>query len=127
MDELNPPLLLLGNRMQCYEATYDTTLPSGSPIPVRVDGHTFSKFTSHPRPPNQRIHDAMVLTFLDLLTHFPPATLTQTQSNEITLVFSTGNGAFNDRVQKIATLAAAYCSAHFNFQTRVWPINYAKY
>jgi tRNA(His) guanylyltransferase len=102
--------------MKSYEATYDTTLSPNSPTILRLDGHTFSKFTSHfSRPFDQRIHDAMILTSSDLLTHFPSATLAYTQSDEITLVFPSGIGAFNDRVQKIASLAAGYCSVRFNF------------
>jgi tRNA(His) guanylyltransferase len=113
MEETSP--LSLVDRMKSYESKYDTTLPAGSPTILRLDGHTFSKFTSHfTRPFDQRIHDAMALTSSDLLIHFPSATLAYTQSDEITLVFPSGIGSFNDRVQKISSLAAGYTSVRFN-------------
>jgi tRNA(His) guanylyltransferase len=109
------PRLSLGHRMKSYESTYDTSLPPGTPTILRLDGHMFSKFTSHfSRPFDQRIHDAMTSTSSDLLTHFPSATLAYTQSDEITLVFPSGIRSFNDRVQKIASLAAGFTSARFN-------------
>jgi tRNA(His) guanylyltransferase len=109
------PRLSLADRMKSYESVYDTHLPPSTPTILRLDGHTFSKFTANfSRPFDQRIHDAMSSTCADLLTHFPSATLAYTQSDEITLVFPNGIGSFNDRVQKIGTLAAAYTSVRFN-------------
>lgn len=62
----------LATRMKQYEASFDITLPSGSPTLLRLDGHAFSKFTSHfCRPFDQRIHDAMIAVSTDLLTYFP--------------------------------------------------------
>lgn len=105
----------LALRMKQYEAPFDFCLPSDSPIVLRLDGHTFSKFTSHfCRPFDQRIHDAMIATSTDLLQHFPAATVAYTQSDEITLVFPTGVQGFNNRVQKLSSLAASYCSVRFN-------------
>jgi tRNA(His) guanylyltransferase len=105
----------LGDRMKSYEAVYNTSLTPSTPTVLRLDGHTFSKFTANfDRPFDPRIHDSMVATCSDLLVHFPSATLAYTQSDEITLVFPSGVGAFNDRVQKITSLAAAYTSVRFN-------------
>ncbi|KAF1929984.1 uncharacterized protein M421DRAFT_419018 [Didymella exigua CBS 183.55] len=105
----------LAVRMKQYEASFDFSLPLNSPIVLRLDGHTFSKFTSHfCRPFDQRIHDAMIATSTDLLKYFPAATVAYTQSDEITLVFPTGVQGFNDRVQKLSSLAASYCSVRFN-------------
>ena len=105
----------LGDRMKSYEAAYEVKLPPNTPTILRLDGHTFSKFTSHfARPFDQRIHDAMANTCSDLLSHFPSATLAYTQSDEITLVFPCGVGSFNDRVQKICSLAASFTSVRFN-------------
>ncbi|KAF2628776.1 hypothetical protein BU25DRAFT_409810 [Macroventuria anomochaeta] len=107
-----PPLAA---RMKQYEACFDFTLPSGSPVVLRLDGHAFSKFTSHfCRPFDQRIHDAMIAACTDLLAYFPFATVAYTQSDEITLVFPTGVQGFNERVQKLSSLAASYCSVRFN-------------
>ncbi|UPX15198.1 uncharacterized protein EKO05_0005655 [Ascochyta rabiei] len=105
----------LATRMKQYETISDFTLPSGSPAILRLDGHAFSKFTSHfCRPFDQRIHDAMIATCTDLLAYFPTATVAYTQSDEITLVFPAGVQAFNERIQKLSSLAASYCSVRFN-------------
>jgi tRNA(His) guanylyltransferase len=105
----------LATRMKQYEASFDITLPSGSPTILRLDGHAFSKFTSHfCRPFDQRIHDAMIAVCIDLLAYFPSATLAYTHSDEITLVFPEGVQSFNERVQKLSSLAASYCSVRFN-------------
>ncbi|KAJ4381853.1 hypothetical protein N0V86_003219 [Didymella sp. IMI 355093] len=105
----------LAVRMKQYEASFDFSLPSDSPIVLRLDGHTFSRFTNHfCRPFDQRIHDAMIATSTDLLKYFPAATVAYTQSDEITLVFPTGVQGFNDRIQKLSSLAASYCSVRFN-------------
>jgi tRNA(His) guanylyltransferase len=105
----------LATRMKQYEASFDITLPSGSPTILRLDGHAFSKFTSHfCRPFDQHIHDAMIAVSKDLLEYFASATLAYTHSDEITLVFPEGVKSFNERVQKLSSLAASYCSVRFN-------------
>ncbi|KAJ8118589.1 hypothetical protein OPT61_g467 [Boeremia exigua] len=107
-----PPLAV---RMKQYEASFDFTLPSGLPVIVRLDGHAFSTFTSRfHKPFDQRIHDAMIAACTDLLAYFPSATVAYTQSDEITLVFPDGVQSFNERVQKLSSLAASYCSVRFN-------------
>ncbi|KAF2706417.1 Thg1-domain-containing protein [Pleomassaria siparia CBS 279.74] len=106
----------LATRMKSYEATYDLVLPTTAPIVLRLDGHNFSRFTAHfARPFDQRIHQAMTSTCMDLLSYFPSATVAYTQSDEITLVFPTGIKAFNERVQKLGSLAAGYCSVRFGW------------
>lgn len=105
----------LAARMKQYESSFDYTLPSGSPIILRLDGHAFSNFTSHfCRPFDQRIHDAIIAVCTDLLAYFASATLAYTHSDEITLVFPDGVQSFNERVQKLSSLAASYCSVRFN-------------
>jgi tRNA(His) guanylyltransferase len=107
--------LSLADRMKHYESASDHTLPTTSPIILRLDGHGFSRFTAHfCRPFDQRIHDAMMCTCADLLHFFPQATVAYTQSDEITLVFPEGVQSFNERVQKLTSLAASYCSVNFN-------------
>ena len=110
----HPTSLPLASRMKQYEESYDFTLTPSSTIILRLDGHNFSRFTSNfARPFDQRIHDAMITTCSDLLKFFPQASVAYTQSDEITLVFPAGVGAFNERVQKLASLAASYCSVRF--------------
>ncbi|KAI2610761.1 glycoside hydrolase family 55 protein [Hypoxylon fragiforme] len=114
-----PTTNTLADRMKQYELASETTLPTTSPLILRLDGHNFSRFTAHPhfsRPFDQRIHDAMVSTCTDLLlTFFPRASVAYTQSDEITVVFPEGGvQLFNDRVQKLSSLAASYCTVRFN-------------
>jgi tRNA(His) guanylyltransferase len=101
--------------MKQYEASYDTSLPLNTPIILRLDGHGFSRFTSHfNRPFDQRIHTAMISTCTSLLHFFPHASVAYTQSDEITLIFPAGVQSFNERIQKLASLASSYCSVQFN-------------
>jgi tRNA(His) 5'-end guanylyltransferase len=105
----------LAARMKSYESQFDQTLPLDKPIILRLDGHGFSRFTSHfARPFDERIHSAMISTCADLLYFFPRATVAYTQSDEITLVFPEGVQSFNERVQKLCSLSASYCSVRFN-------------
>ncbi|KAH6865869.1 tRNAHis guanylyltransferase-domain-containing protein [Alternaria rosae] len=107
--------LSLAARMKSYEAHFDQTLPLDKPIILRLDGHGFSRFTSHfARPFDERIHTAMITTCADLLHFFPRVTVAYTQSDEITLVFPEGVQTFNERVQKLCSLSASYCSVRFN-------------
>jgi tRNA(His) guanylyltransferase len=107
--------IALAERMKSYEASFDFTLPLDAPIVLRLDGHGFSRFTAHfCKPFDERIHNAMIATCGDLLHFFPQATVAYTQSDEITLVFPSGVQSFNERVQKLSSLAASYCSVIFN-------------
>ncbi|KAK7419072.1 hypothetical protein QQX98_003574 [Neonectria punicea] len=110
----NEPRPSLATRMKEYEAATELHLELSQPAILRLDGHTFSKFTApFAKPSDERLHTAMVKTCADLLDAYPAATLAYTQSDEITLVFPDGVGSFNDRVMKTATLAAGFCSVHF--------------
>jgi tRNA(His) guanylyltransferase len=109
----------LASRMKSYESVFEPTLPLNTPVVLRLDGHGFSKFTSHfARPFDERIHTAMISTCSDLLSFFPSATVAYTQSDEITLVFPAGVQAFNERVQKLCSLSASYCSVRFNLHLK---------
>jgi tRNA(His) guanylyltransferase len=113
-DPTNKPQSL-ASRMKLYESQFDHTLPLDKPTILRLDGHGFSRFTSHfARPFDERIHSAMIATCADLLHFFPRATVAYTQSDEITLVFPEGVQSFNERVQKLCSLSGSYCSVRFN-------------
>lgn len=120
----------LGDRMKGYEALvnhYSKIFPY-KPFAVRLDGHTFSKFTNgFKRPFDQLFLKAMVSTMNDLMTKFLPVT-GYTHSDEITLVFKSActkdefdtktnksTHAFDGKVHKLNSLLAGYCSARFNF------------
>ncbi|KAJ7269841.1 tRNAHis guanylyltransferase-domain-containing protein [Mycena rebaudengoi] len=117
IDSIQTPVAQsLGERMKSYEASTEQHLPPEQPVLIRIDGHGFSKFTrGFEKPFDQRIHDVMVLTSTDLLSYFAEASLAYTQSDEITLIFPTSCRAFNGRVTKIASLAAGYTTARFNY------------
>lgn len=107
----------MGSRMKEYEAATQSYLQPNQPIMMRLDGHTFSKFTrGFKKPYDPRLHEAMVQTTCDLLGYFNNCVTGYTQSDEITLVFpsTTLDTLFNGKVQKITTLAASYCSVRFN-------------
>ncbi|KAI1404444.1 glycoside hydrolase family 55 protein [Hypoxylon fuscum] len=114
----------LGDRMKQYEAQFESKLPPSSPVVLRLDGHNFSRFTAQPyfrRPFDTHIHNAMISTCSDLiLNYFPRASVAYTQSDEITLVFPEGVQLFNERLQKLNSLAASYCTVRFNAHLAAW-------
>jgi tRNA(His) guanylyltransferase len=114
----------LGDRMKAYEKVHDVFLDKTKPYIIRLDGHSFSKFTgSLQQPWDFRFMTAMFLTTYDLLTEFTAAT-GYTQSDEITLVFVPKPNAdtgeypilpFNGKIQKLVSLTAGFASVRFNF------------
>jgi tRNA(His) 5'-end guanylyltransferase len=115
----------LGDRMKEYEQTTGSqTLERTKPYIVRIDGHSFSRFTSgFMKPFDELLSESIVRTMTDTLNHFNAVT-GYTQSDEITLIFTpTYNSKtekfnelpFNGRVIKITSLIAAYASVKFNF------------
>ena len=57
----------------------------------------------------------MVSTAEDVLERHSGASSAYTQSEEISLIFPQGTKAFNGRVHKTVSLAAAYTSVRFNY------------
>lgn len=111
----------LGQRMKAYENATETKINGNQPWIVRLDGHSFSKFTrGFNKPFDPRISNTMINTMNDLVQEFH-ATLGFTQSDEITLVFppvkeELGQSLiFSGRVTKIASVMSGYCSARFNY------------
>jgi tRNA(His) guanylyltransferase len=114
----------LGDRMKYYENQYETRVNNKDPYVIRLDGHSFSKFTNSLQQPwDLRFLTAMSLTTADLLLKFQ-ATTGYTQSDEITLTFfslpNVDSGeytvlSFSGRIQKLTSLCAGYASARFNF------------
>lgn len=124
----------LGERMKIYETNSLNVvkiLPTQSFI-VRLDGRSFSKFTSGLKKPfDEKFTQAMVLTTKDLLNEFSAIT-GYTHSDEITIIFQKMLSeeeeaalkkenkevpvhVFDGRVVKILTTMSAYCSVRFNF------------
>jgi len=114
----------LGDRMKYYENQCEKYVNKKDPYVIRLDGHSFSKFTSSLQQPwDLRFVTAMSLTTADLVLKFQ-ATTGYTQSDEITLTFfsfpNVDSGEypvlpFSGRIQKLTSLCAGYASARFNF------------
>lgn len=110
----------LGDRMKSYEAPSTSRRAfKGQPLVVRLDGNNFHTFTKGlKRPYDTRLSELMVLTMSKLLERFH-CTIAYTQSDEITLIFTSrpddkAELVFDGRFQKIETLTAAYATAVFN-------------
>lgn len=105
-----------GDRMKGYEAAYETRAPRDCPVVVRIDGRSFSKFTSGlERPFDIGMTETMqgVTAALVERTH---AKIGYTQSDEITLIYEAppaGQMFFDGRVQKLASVLAGIASTEF--------------
>jgi len=110
----------MGDRMKEYERAglYDPC----APCVMRLDGHSFTKWTrGFTKPFDPRLHAVFVSTCEDLLRYFTESTTVYTQSDEITLVFPRGFTMYNGRAQKICSISAGYTSARFNHHLSALP------
>lgn len=107
---------------KCKAAEDNETLRSAKPdevIMVRLDGHSFSKFTKGlKRPYDERLSKLMIDT-VKFIVQKTGAVVGFTQSDEISLVFKTDDADpnshyFAGRFQKIATTCSAYATSYFN-------------
>jgi len=110
----------LGDRMKNYEKQTRIYIPKEQYIIIRVDGHKFSKFTKGFEVPFDDVFsNAMIETTKFLMKRFNAVTGYK-QSDEITLVIPPSfdkrgnNQIFGGRVDKIASLAAAFATQKFN-------------
>lgn len=131
-----------GDRMKDYEAREaKRRLMPLLPAIARLDGKGFSKFTRGlERPYDVRLSRLMQDTALHLLRS-TAAVAAYTQSDEITLIYSTDDAArpiyLDGRVQKLVSILAASATAYFNrhldtipekaadmplFDCRVWTV-----
>jgi tRNA(His) guanylyltransferase len=109
----------LGDRMKQYEsAEAGRRLMPLVPALARLDGRAFHSFVRGlERPFDKRLSDLMIdtATFLVRETN---AVIGYTQSDEITLAWVSeeydSQIFFDGRVQKMTSVLAALCSAHFN-------------
>lgn len=120
----------LGDRMKEYEKSSESIAKIAPYLPyiVRLDGRSFSKFTSgFHKPFDSTFMYAMIMTMNDLISEFSPKT-GYTHSDEITLIFSpcctledyntktsSSTHNYNGRVVKLCSVYAGYASARFNF------------
>ncbi|WP_210498203.1 tRNA(His) guanylyltransferase Thg1 family protein [Vibrio crassostreae] len=107
----------LGDRIKLYEAATDQFIIPHLPVVVRLDGRSFSTFTKgFNRPFDTDFREAMieVAKYLVQETH---AKIAYTQSDEITLIYSTNSPKqrvfFEGRVQKICSVFAGLAASRF--------------
>lgn len=109
----------LGDRMKNYESEYKILIPRDHYYIIRLDGVSFSKFTSSFHKPFDRLFIlSMVATTHDLMNKFHPRT-GYCHSDEITLIFDkcdeNQNHIYDGKVQKLCSIVAGYCSVRFNY------------
>ena len=119
--DLSTKSLSVADRMKKHEAIYDTCIPNDHYLCIRLDGHSFSKFTRNlQKPYDPNFSKAMVHAAYDALSEFN-AKCAYTQSDEITLIFdipdlSKGQSyIYNGRIQKLSSLSASFVSTRFNY------------
>lgn len=109
----------LGDRMKMYEmAEAGRKCMPLLPIVARIDGRSFSKFTSGlERPYDRRLSELMIDT-VKFLVRETNAVCGYTQSDEITLAWYTptfdSQIIFDGRISKLVSVLASLTTAHFN-------------
>ncbi|MDC0669065.1 tRNA(His) guanylyltransferase Thg1 family protein [Nannocystis radixulma] len=109
----------LGDRMKMYEmAEAGRKCMPLLPIAARIDGRSFSKFTSGlERPYDRRLSELMIDT-VKFLVRETNAVCGYTQSDEITLAWYTptfdSQIIFDGRISKLVSVLASLTTAHFN-------------
>lgn len=121
----------LGDRMKMYEmAEAGRRCMPLLPIVARIDGRSFSKFTSGlERPFDRRLSELMIET-VKYLVRETNAVCGYTQSDEITLAWysptSDSQIIFDGRISKLVSVLASLTTAHFNHHLpRYLPPEYA--
>lgn len=110
----------LGDRMKEYEGVPRTRLIPKVPVMIRLDGKAFHTFTRGMlRPYHRPFHECMWTAARYLCEHIQGCQLAYVQSDEITLLLLDtmsleAEGWFGYEVQKMASIAAAMCTAAFN-------------
>ena len=113
----------LGDRMKAYESSSRSYVDEKQPLVLRLDGHSFSKFTKGLKKPYEEwFHSIMVKVTAQLVKDYN-AVVGYTQSDEITLVLvptlheeKYQPYLFNNQVQKIVSLAAANATNMFTLE-----------
>lgn len=112
----------LGDTMKGYEKESDHSLPPNEPVILRLDGHSFHNFTAtmgFKTPFDETFKHIMYDAATATLEFCGNSVLAYVQSDEITILLLNGSTElstpfFNNRVQKLCSLAASSCSVKFN-------------
>ena len=120
MERMNPKKDSLGNRMKTYEAASKTYLTCRTPVIIRIDGKAFHTFTKGFKKP----FDAVFLTAMEetmkyLCENIQGCVFGYTQSDEISLLLIDYTNLescawFDNKVQKIVSVAASMATMYFN-------------
>ncbi|KAL4496171.1 hypothetical protein ABPG72_012908 [Tetrahymena utriculariae] len=111
----------IGDRMKEYEQNARSKIDPSLPAIMRIDGHSFSKFTKGLKKPyDEWLHKLMVETTAALISEFN-FTIGYTQSDEITLVYLPSfdkSGKLNDypyanQIMKLVSLSSAFATNYF--------------
>ena len=106
-----------GDRMKTYERLAESQLIPNLPVVVRLDGKSFSKYTSRlERPYDLKLIELMQNTCKHLMKISHNIKVAYQQSDEITLIISNDYDnpvEYNGRVQKLCSILAAECSVYF--------------
>lgn len=109
----------LGDRMKEYESCYGFKVPNRSYVIIRLDGKGFSKYTKKfDKPFDDILSNVMDAATIELCKYMTPA-FAYTQSDEVSLVFSTIDNidaemVFDGKVQKLCSISASKMTAAFN-------------
>ena len=123
MDKTN-----LGNRMKGYEHVSRTKLTRRTPVIIRLDGKAFHTWTKcltrldaslEISPFSDMMHDCMSSTANELVGRIQNATISYTQSDEISILLNDWKGLktdqwFDGNIQKIVSVSASMATAYFN-------------
>nr|WBF70907.1 hypothetical protein [Megavirus caiporensis] len=118
----------LGDRMKHNETLNENIISKNDYFCIRLDGHSFSKFTAKLQKPfDGNFSKAMILAASDAMIEFSARTAF-TQSDEISLVFDNAfpknivivdsnkyTHIYGGRILKLISLSASFVSTRFNY------------
>jgi len=110
----------MGKRMKEYEYSYDIRIPRRVPIILRLDGKAFHNLTRNlEKPFDMEFIESMNYTAKCLLEEINDSEFAYVQSDEISLLLTNNKSLcyepyFNNKLQKIVSVAASIATAAFN-------------
>jgi tRNA(His) guanylyltransferase len=112
----------LGDRLKRYENSYESQIIGRIPIIIRLDGKNFSNWTKkiHAiKPFDDMLSYRMANAMLATAEKIEGCVFGYTQSDEITFVLRNDQSLestpwFNNRIQKMCSIASSMITAHFN-------------
>lgn len=118
----------IGNRMKAYERVTKAKLMRRTPVIIRLDGKAFHTWTNCltrldaslvNSPFSDMMHDCMSSTANELVGRIQNATISYTQSDEISILLNDWKSLkteqwFDGNIQKIVSISASMATAYFN-------------